>query len=249
MRLIILKDKFEIAQLLSKIMIDLVKGQPDIVLGLATGSSPIETYELLIADYQTNKTDWSHVKTFNLDEYVNLPTNHRTSYRYFMNEQLFKHLNIKLENTYLPSGMGDLTQNAQTYEQLLAKYGPIDFQILGIGTNGHIGFNEPGTAADSKTHVVDLTKATLQANQRFFKNINEVPKQAITMGIATILQAKTIVLIASGKNKAQAIAALIHGSVTSTYPCSFLQNHHNVVIIIDIDAGSLLEPPKTTEVL
>lgn len=249
MQLIIVKDKNEIADLLSKIIIKLVKEKPSAVLGLATGSSPIETYQLLIKDYETNNTDWSKVKTFNLDEYINLAPNHTKSYRYFMNHQLFNHLNINLKNTYFPNGVGNLKKNIIEYETLLSQYGPVDFQILGVGTNGHIGFNEPGTSSDSRTHVVNLTNETIVANQRFFDNIKEVPTTAITMGIATILEAKMIALIATGKEKAKAIAALVHGSVTPEYPCSFLQNHHNVIIIIDGQAASLLQPPQISEKL
>lgn len=218
-------------------------------MGLATGSTPIETYQALIKDYETNKTNWSKVKTFNLDEYIDLAPDHIKSYRYFMNQQLFNHLNINFKNTYLPNGVGDLQKNIIEYEKLLKQYGPIDLQILGIGTNGHIGFNEPGTAADSRTHIVNLTTETIAANQRFFDNIKQVPTRAITMGIATILEAKMIVLIATGKEKAKAIAALVHGKVTTNYPCSFLQNHDNVIIIVDEQAASLLQNDQATEIL
>ncbi|WP_425381080.1 glucosamine-6-phosphate deaminase [Spiroplasma endosymbiont of Polydrusus pterygomalis] len=242
MKLIILKNKTEVAQLLSKIIIDIIKVKPNVVLGLATGSSPIETYDLLIADAKNNKRDWSKVTTFNLDEYVGLLPEHEKSYRYFMNHQLFNHIkSLKLENTYLPSGIGNLAQNIVDYEKLLKTKGPIDLQILGLGTNGHIAFNEPGTLASSKTHIVNLTKETIEANKRFFAKIEDVPTRAITMGIDTILQAKLIVLIATGINKAKAICELIEGKVSIKYPCTFLQNHDDVTVIIDEEAATLLK--------
>lgn len=243
MKLIILKNKTEIAQLLSKIIIDIIKFKPNAVLGLATGSSPIETYDLLISDAKNNKRDWSKVITFNLDEYVGLSPKHEKSYRYFMNQQLFSHIkSLKLENTYVPNGIGDLKQNVEDYEKLLKVKGPIDLQILGLGTNGHIAFNEPGTLASSKTHIVNLTKETINANKRFFSKVEDVPTKAVTMGIDTILQAKLIVLIVTGTNKAQAIRELIEGKVSPKYPCTFLQNHDNVTIIIDEEAATLLKP-------
>lgn len=243
MKLIILKNKTEVAQLLSKIIIDIIKVKPNVVLGLATGSSPIETYDLLIADAKNNKRDWTKVTTFNLDEYIGLSPKHEKSYRYFMNHQLFNHIkSLNLENTYVPSGLGNLAKNIEDYEKLLKTKGPIDLQILGLGTNGHIAFNEPGTLADSRTHIVDLTKETIAANKRFFAKIEDVPTRAITMGIATILEAKLIVLIATGINKAAAIRELIEGKVSIKYPCTFLQNHDDVTIIIDEEAASLLKP-------
>ncbi|WP_338978182.1 glucosamine-6-phosphate deaminase [Spiroplasma endosymbiont of Panzeria rudis] len=243
MKLIILKDKTEVAQLLSKIIIDIIKVKPNAILGLATGSSPIETYDLLIADAKNNKRDWSKVVTFNLDEYVGLTPDHVKSYRYFMNHQLFNHIkSLNLKNTYVPKGIGDLDQNVEEYEKLLKEKGPIDLQILGLGTNGHIAFNEPGTLASSKTHVVNLTKETIEANKRFFSKVEDVPTKAVTMGIHTILQAKLIVLIATGTNKAQAIRELVEGKVSPNYPCTFLQNHDDVTIIIDEEAATLLKP-------
>lgn len=243
MKLIILKNKTEVAQLLSKIIIDIIKVKPNVVLGLATGSSPIETYELLIADAKNNKRDWSKVTTFNLDEYVGLSPEHEKSYRYFMNHQLFNHIkSLKLENTYVPSSIGNLEQNIADYEKLLKTKGPIDLQILGLGTNGHIAFNEPGTLASSKTHIVNLTKETIEANKRFFAKIEDVPTRAITMGIDTILQAKLIVLIATGINKTKVIRELIEGKVSAKYPCTFLQNHDDVTVIIDEEAATLLKP-------
>ncbi|MBE4704344.1 glucosamine-6-phosphate deaminase [Spiroplasma platyhelix] len=242
MHLIVTKDSDEIANLLSKIVIGLVNQKSNAVLGLATGSSPIATYKLLIEDHQTNKTDWSNVSTFNLDEYVGLQQENHNSYHYFMEEQLFKHLNIKKANIHIPNGLGDVKQNATEYEKLISEHQQIDFQILGIGSNGHIGFNEPGSDVKSVTRVVELSKETIQANKRFFASSQDtVPTQAITMGIATILKAKNIVLIATGKNKAEAVKALVQGKVSEKWPCSYLQNHPSVLILADQAAASLLE--------
>ena len=250
MKLIILKDKTEVAQLLSKIIIDIIKIKPNAILGFATGSSPIETYDLLITDAKNNKRDWSKVVTFNLDEYVGLPPEHVKSYRYFMNHQLFNHIkSLNLENTYVPKGIGDLNQNVKEYEKLLKEKGPIDLQILGLGTNGHIAFNEPGTLASSKTHIVNLTKETIEVNKRFFSKVEDVPTKAVTMGIHTILQAKLIVLIATGTNKAQAIRELVEGKVSPDYPCTFLQNHNDVTIIIDEEAATLLKPTISKKII
>lgn len=248
MHLIITKNSDEIATLLSGIIIGLVKKKPNAVLGLATGSSPIATYKLLIKDYQDNKTDWSKVTTFNLDEYVDLEKTNSNSYYYFMNQQLFNHLNIKKENIHIPNGIGDIEKNAIRYEQLLNECGPIDLQILGIGNNGHIGFNEPGSNINSVTRVINLSKETIEANKRFFNgNIASMPQKAITMGISSILKANNIVLIATGKSKAQAIKALVQGEVSEEWPCSYLQKHNNVSILIDEEAAMLLDQTNKGE--
>lgn len=242
MHLIVTKNSDEIANLLSKLMIGLVNKKPNTIFGLATGSSPIATYKMLIADHQTNKTDWSNVSTFNLDEYVGLDKDNSNSYHYFMEENLFKHLNIKKENIHIPNGIGDVEKNALEYEALISSNQPIDFQILGIGGNGHIGFNEPGSDVNSLTRVVQLSQPTIEANKRFFANqIDAVPTQAITMGIATILKAKNIVLIATGENKAEAVKALVQGKISDQWPCSFLKGHPSVLILADMQAASLLD--------
>lgn len=245
MEVVVTNDANEIAVILTKRITDLIQKKVNLVLGLATGSSPIPTYQLLIEDYQKNKTDWSNVVTFNLDEYVGLQPDNKNSYHYFMEEQLFKHLNLKKVNIHLPNGIGNGNQNAFAYENLIQKYGPIDLQVLGIGNNGHIGFNEPGSEIDSITRIVNLSNDTKIANQRFFNNETEiVPQQAITMGIATILKANMIVLIATGKNKAQAVQALVHGTISEQWPCTYLQNHKNVLVLVDQDAAILLKPEK-----
>ena len=204
-------------------------------LGLATGSSPIEFYKQIIA----SDLDLSELTSVNLDEYVGLSEENPQSYRYFMNEQLFNKKPFK--ESFLPNGATeDVEAEVKRYNQVLADH-PVDLQILGIGTNGHIGFNEPGTSFDSTVHIVDLEQSTIQANARFFEKIEDVPTQAISMGIRNILDAKSIILFAYGASKAQAIAGTVRGEVTETVPASALQGHEDVVIIADKEALSLLE--------
>ena len=204
-------------------------------LGLATGSSPIEFYKQII----TSDLDLSELTSVNLDEYVGLSEDNPQSYRYFMNEQLFNKKPFK--ESFLPNGVAeDVEVEVKRYNQVLADH-PVDLQILGIGTNGHIGFNEPGTSFDSTVHIVDLEQSTIQANARFFEKIEDVPTQAISMGIRNILDAKSIILFAYGASKAQAIAGTVRGEVTETVPASALQGHEDVVIIADKEALSLLE--------
>ncbi len=216
--------------------------KPDSTLGLATGSTPLRLYELLIDDHKTNKTSYKDIKSFNLDEYVGLDSGHEQSYEYFMNKNLFSHIDINPENTHIPSGIGDIEKNISDYNEML-KNNPIDLQLLGIGSNGHIGFNEPGTPKDSVTSLVDLKQSTIDDNARLFfgGDVTKVPKQAISMGIANILAAKKIVLIACGKNKADAIKTLIEGEESTDCPASFLQSHPDVTVIIDQDASSALK--------
>lgn len=204
------------------------------VLGLATGSSPIEFYKKI----RQSDLDFSEVISVNLDEYVGLGEESDQSYAYFMKEQLFSAKPFK--KSYLPNGLAsDVVAEAERYNHVLAEH-PIDFQILGIGRNGHIGFNEPGAPFDGQTHLVDLAPSTIEANARFFDNSEDVPKQAISMGIANIMAAKTIVLMAYGPEKADAIKATVEGSVTEGVPASVLQNHDDVVLIIDEAAASKL---------
>lgn len=204
-------------------------------LGLATGSSPIEFYKQIIA----SDLDLSELTSVNLDEYVGLSEDNPQSYRYFMNEHLFDKKPFK--ESFLPNGVAaDAEAEVKRYNQVLAEH-PVDLQILGIGTNGHIGFNEPGTSFDSTVHIVDLEQSTIQANARFFEKIEDVPTQAISMGIRNILDAKSIILFAYGASKAQAIAGTVRGEVTEAVPASALQGHEDVVIIADKEALSLLE--------
>ncbi|NQM38410.1 glucosamine-6-phosphate deaminase [Streptococcus suis] len=204
------------------------------VLGLATGSSPLEFYKLI----RESDLDFSDLTSVNLDEYVGLGEESNQSYIYFMKEQLFNSKPFK--QSYLPNGLAeDAAAETARYNQILAD-NPIDFQILGIGRNGHIGFNEPGAPFDGQTHLVDLAPSTIEANSRFFETIEEVPKQAISMGIANIMAAKTIVLMAYGPEKADAIKATVEGPVTTDVPASVLQNHEDVVLIVDQAAASKL---------
>lgn len=233
MKVIVVKSQQEGAE----IALDLLKNKLATgaqVLGLATGSSPIEFYK----NIRQSDLDFSEVTSVNLDEYVGLDEESDQSYAYFMKEQLFSAKPFK--RSYLPNGLAsDVAAEAERYNQVLAEH-PIDFQILGIGRNGHIGFNEPGAPFDGQTHLVDLAPSTIEANARFFDNPEEVPKQAISMGIANIMAAKTIVLMAYGQEKADAIKATVEGPVTEEVPASVLQNHDDVVLIIDEAAASKL---------
>jgi glucosamine-6-phosphate deaminase len=240
MKVIKVKNYEELSIAGSEMIAKLVKENPEAVLGLATGSSPIGLYQNLIKVYNAGEISFKNVKTFNLDEYCDLPRDHRESYYSFMNRNLFDHIDINKDNVNIPLTVGnDLEKLADDYNVLLSK-NTIDLQLLGIGGNGHIGFNEPGTAFDSVTSVTKLTDKTRQDNKRFFNSIDEVPTQAITMGIKNIMQAKEILLIASGANKADAVYKLINGEVTVDFPASVLQNHPNVTIIIDEEAAKLL---------
>ena len=217
-----------------------IKNNPKINLGLATGSTPVPLYEELIKDHKENKTSYKDVKTFNLDEYIGLPEGHEQSYRTFMNNIFFNHIDINLENTNIPSGsVKDLAMEAFRYDKLLEK-NQIDIQLLGIGTNAHIGFNEPGSKFDSNTIVVDLAQETRDANVRFFDSMDDVPTTAITMGIGSILKAKKIILVATGDSKAEAIKNTIEGPITTDVPASILQAHENVEIYLDKGASKLL---------
>ncbi|AUT06474.1 MULTISPECIES: glucosamine-6-phosphate deaminase [Streptococcus] len=203
-------------------------------LGLATGSTPVTFYKEVVA----SDLDFSEITSINLDEYVGLPVENDQSYDYFMRDHLFNEKPFK--KNYLPNGLAsDLDQEVSRYNDVISEY-PIDFQILGIGRNGHIGFNEPGTSFEERTHVVDLEASTIEANSRFFDSIDDVPKQAISMGIASIMDSKMVVLLAFGKEKAEAVRAMLTGDITEDLPASILQKHPNCVVIVDTDAASLL---------
>lgn len=213
--------------------------KPTSVLGLATGSSPIGTYKELIAKYQQGELDFSEVKTVNLDEYKGLRPDNDQSYHYFMNHHLFQHVNINPEATNFPDGTAtDDEKECKRYNQVLQDFGGIDLQLLGIGHNGHIGFNEPDDSFEPLTHVVSLTESTINANSRLFSSYDEVPTQAFTMGIKSIMQADKILLIASGKDKAPIIKQAFFGPITPSVPASILQLHKNVSIVADMDALS-----------
>lgn len=208
--------------------------KPNCVLGLATGSSPIGTYKQLIEWYNKGDLDFSNAKTVNLDEYKGLTKDNDQSYYYFMYNNLFKHINIDLNNTNIPDGTEpDSAIECARYNRVIDDIGGIDLQLLGIGHNGHIGFNEPDSEFAKMTHCVDLTESTIEANKRFFASIDDVPRQAYTMGIKTIMQAKTILLIASGADKARILREALCGPVTPQVPASILQLHNNVIVVAD----------------
>jgi len=240
MKVDICKNYEEIAKKATSIVIQEIKNNPKLKIGLATGSSPLGLYENLIEAYQKNEVSFSEVTSYNLDEYIGISRSHPQSYYSFMFENLFKHIDIKSKNIHLPNN--DLTQIdhiANDYNQILHA-NPLDLQILGIGSNGHIGFNEPGTPLDSETFIVTLDEQTRKDNSRFFKNLDDVPKYAITMGIKNIMDSKKIILIASGKEKAKAIHQMIKGKITNKFPASILQLHPDCTIILDIDSASQL---------
>ena len=215
--------------------------KPNCVLGLATGSSPVGTYKQLIEWYEKGDLDFSQVTSINLDEYKGLSPENDQSYRYFMNTNLFDHVNINKTRTFVPNGLEPDSQKAcDDYNQIIQEEGPIDLQLLGLGHNGHIGFNEPGEAFEKETHCVNLTESTIKANARFFKSIDDVPKQAYTMGIKNIMSAKKILLIATGSSKAKAIYDSLYGPITPNVPASILQLHPDVTIVADEDALQLL---------
>ena len=215
--------------------------KPNAVLGLATGSTPIPTYQKMAELYTSGAVDYSGITTFNLDEYVGLGHDHEQSYYYFMHENLFSHINVPEECIHVLSGTApDSEKECADYEKMIDAAGGIDLQILGIGRNGHIAFNEPADAFAPVTHVVQLTDSTIEANKRFFSSADEVPRKALTMGIGSIMKARAIIIIATGSDKAEAVKAMIKGPVTPECPASVLQMHPNVVVMLDEGAASLL---------
>lgn len=241
MKLICSKSYDEICQKAARVLAAQVTLKPDSVLGLATGSTPIGIYKELVRKYQEGRLDFSQVKTVNLDEYLGLPAENNQSYRYFMDHHLFDHININKANTHVPKGQPeDCQAECQRYEEVIASLGQVDIQLLGIGNNGHIGFNEPCSCFPEFTHVVDLTPSTIEANSRFFENPSQVPRQAISMGIGTIMKAKKILLVASGKGKAQIIYDMMFGPVTPEVPASLLRFHPDVLVFTDEAAGTLV---------
>ncbi|CRK81452.1 glucosamine-6-phosphate deaminase [Neobacillus massiliamazoniensis] len=242
MKIIRVSNYEDMSKQAGKLMVEKIRSNPSMVLGLATGSTPIGVYQYLIKDHKDNSTSYKNIKTINLDEYIGLPFGDSNSYHDFMKNNLFNHLDIQHENTYIPNGNAkDLDIECARYETLIQEIGGIDLQILGIGENGHIGFNEPGTAFDSRTHIVNLAENTRVANSRFFQSIADVPTHAITMGIASILDSREIFLLASGVKKAQAIACLMTGKWSEDFPASALMHHKNVTIIADEDALTVFD--------
>ncbi|NCC43119.1 MAG: glucosamine-6-phosphate deaminase [Clostridia bacterium] len=241
MRIIITKDYDDMSRKAANIISAQIITKPDCVLGLATGSTPIGTYDKLIEWYKKGDLDFSEVSTVNLDEYRGLDHDNDQSYYYFMMNHLFKHVNINLDQTHVPDGTEPDSDKACTdYEAIVKSYGGMDLQLLGLGHNGHIGFNEPADEFPKFTHCVDLTESTIQANARFFEKMEDVPTQAYTMGVGTIMQARRILLVASGKDKAEIVKKAFFGPVLPQVPASILQLHSDVTIVIDEAAASLL---------
>lgn len=242
MKIIRAKDYKDLSRKAANIISAQVIMKPDCVLGLATGSSPLGTYKQLIEWYKKGDLDFAEVKTANLDEYRGLPKANEQSYDYFMHTNFFDHVNIKPENINLPNGENlDAEAECARYDQVIRDLGGVDLQLLGCGHNGHIGFNEPSDHFDKGTHCVDLAERTIEANKRFFESIDDVPRQAYTMGIQTIMAARKIVIIISGKDKAEIVKKAFFGPVTPAVPASILQMHTDVVVIADEDALSLCE--------
>ncbi len=240
MNVIIVKNYDEMSKKAFEVMKATVTEKKDATLGLATGSTPIGLYKEMIADHKACGTSYADVHTFNLDEYVGLDYSSNQSYVYFMRDNLFDHIDIKLENTNIENGKADDREaECARYNALLAE-NKIDLQILGIGSNGHIAFNEPGTDFDSVTHIVDLTENTIKDNSRLFASIDEVPRQAFTMGLSNIMAAKKILVLANGAGKAKAVYGMVKGGVTEALPASILQNHADCTLICDEAAASLL---------
>ncbi|MCQ4922721.1 glucosamine-6-phosphate deaminase [Tissierella carlieri] len=238
MKVLVEKNYEAISKTAGRIFIESIASKPDIVLGLATGSTPIGMYKEMIRAYEEEGLDFSKVKTFNLDEYVGLSQEHPSSYAYFMDNELFKYININKENTHVPDGKAEnIEEYCKRYDEMINEAGGIDIQVLGIGENGHIAFNEPDEALSAGTSVVKLTENTIEVNSRFFDSLEEVPKTAITMGMGSILRARKIILLASGEKKAPVIKRLLNDNkVTTMFPVSFLLLHPDVTIIVDEEA-------------
>lgn len=240
MKFIIAKDYEEMSRLAADVIASVMNEKPDCVLGLATGTTPIGLYQDLVKDYEEGKLDFSQVTSCNLDEYRGLDPKHPQSYRYFMQDNLFDHVNINPENTHVPDGANpDAEAACAAYEQAINEAGGVDIQLLGLGHNGHIGFNEPCDVFPKETHLVKLTESTIQANSRLFDSIDEVPREAYTMGVGTIMHAKKILVVANGAAKAQIVHDAFFGEVTPQVPASVLQFHPDVTVIVDAEAGSL----------
>ena len=242
MRVIIEKDALSVARIAARVVAQLVRARPQCVLGLATGSTPVATYQELIRMNREEGLSFARVTTFNLDEYVGLAPNHPQSYRAFMQRELFDHIDIPHEHTHVPDGRAlDLEGSCERYEALIQQLGGIDLQVLGIGSDGHIAFNEPGSSLGSRTRLKSLTGETVRDNARFFGTEADVPKLAITMGVGTILESRKCLLLATGESKSLAIRDTIEGPITAQVTASALQLHRDVVVVLDEAAASRLD--------
>ncbi len=246
MRVFIVKDYEELSVQAAQIVAGQIYVKPNSVLGLATGSTPLFMYHHLIRIYKEYGLDFSEVTTFNLDEYVGLPEADKNSYHYYMDDNFFRHVNLDQKKIHLPDGMAaSVDAECLAYEKAIQDCGGIDLQVLGIGQNGHIGFNEPDEKFEAYTHEVKLKQDTIEANARFFADISEVPTRAISMGIKTIMQAKKVVLLANGSNKAEAVYRAVCEGITPEIPASILQLHQDVIVIIEEGAAQYLKDRLT----
>ena len=241
MKVLIVKNYEEMSKKAAEFMAELVNEKPEAILGLATGGTPVGMYKELIDMNKAGKVDFSKVTTVNLDDYVGLAGDHEQSYRYFMNTNLFNHINVNKDKTFVPNGLAEnIEEECKKYDERIKELGGIDLQLLGLGGNGHIAFNEPDNHLVVGSHLTGLTQDTIEANSRFFESADEVPKTAVTMGLGGIMQAKKILLIASGEGKADAVEAMINGKITTDCPASMLQMHRDVTIIVDEAAAAKL---------
>lgn len=242
MRIIITDNYQEMSKKAATLVASQVNIKPGSVLGLATGGTPVGMYKELVKMYQDDEVDFSEVTTFNLDEYYPIDLTNDQSYAYYMQEHLFQHINVAKDSMHIPNGKAkDVDQECYGYDQAIYNAGGIDLQVLGIGTNGHIGFNEPDITFESGTHKVTLDQATIEANARFFDRIDDVPKEAISMGMKTIMQSKKILLLANGESKAQIIDKMLFGEISPNVPASILQLHPHVIIVVDKEAAQYIE--------
>lgn len=241
MKIIKTKDYEHMSRVTANLLSAQVIMKPDCVLGLATGSTPVGVYKQLVQWFQKGDLDFSEVTSVNLDEYKGLSPENDQSYRYFMNHNLFDHINIRKDHTFVPNGLEpDAEKACDDYNKIIHDLGGIDLQLLGLGNNGHIGFNEPSSSFEKETHCVDLTQSTIDANARFFSSLSEVPRQAYTMGIQTIMQAKKIIVAVSGQGKASIVKEAFFGPITPQVPASVLQLHSDVTVVGDEAALSML---------
>ena len=242
MEVIVKKNYEEMSKAAATLFAAEIMENPKTILGMATGSTPVGLYKELVKMYEAGDLDFSQVTTFNLDEYIGLAPEHDQSYHYFMNDNLFDHVNIDKTRTFVPNGLeADSDKACSEYNEIIRKQGGVDLQLLGLGHNGHIGFNEPGAAFEKETHCVDLTESTIEANKRFFESEDDVPRQAYTMGIKNIMQAKKILVVVSGEDKSDILKEVLYGPITPEVPASILQLHNDVTIVADEAALSKID--------